>query len=157
MKNESELAGVLAHEIGHINNRHIMKELPPPRETRGVVDWIAALLVAQGTVVSSALNEAVSKATELLFTKGYKISDEYEADKSALFYADETGYNSKGLVDFLLRIKSFKEGNSSSVVYNTHPPFNDRISRLEEVIKSNRFNLEKPKNESRFINEIKNL
>ena len=157
MKNESELAGVLAHEIGHINNRHIMKELPPPRESGGFVDFIASLLVAQGTVVSSALNEAVNKATELLFSRGYKISDEYEADRSAAFYTDETGYNSRGLVDFLSRIKSFKEGNTSSVVYNTHPPFSERISKLDEVIKSNRFNLDKPRGESRFISEIKNL
>ncbi len=157
MKNESELAGVLAHEIGHINNRHIMKDLPPPRETKGVVDFIASLLVAQGTVVSSALNEVVGKAAELLFTKGYKIQDEYEADRSAIFYTDETGYNSRGLVDFLARIQTVKEGSSSTVVYNTHPPLKDRISRIEDLVQNNRINIVRGKVESRFNEELKNL
>ncbi len=151
MRNEDELAGVLAHEIGHINNKHIMKELPPPRETGGFVDFLASILVAQGAVVSSTLSEAVNKAADLLFTKGYKINDEYEADRSAILYADETGYNPSGLIDFLNRIWEVKKKNKKTVVYNTHPPFEDRLARLRGVIKAGNIKTDKPKITDRFI------
>ncbi len=157
MRNEAELAGVLGHEIGHINNMHIMKDLPPPRETGSFVDTLASFLVAQGAVVSSAFKEAVNKAADLLFEKGYRIQDEYEADRSAITYAEETGYYPLGLVDFINRISEHKRNKSGSVVYNTHPPFESRISRLNDFIESGNFDRGKPKVSGRFLTEIKNL
>ena len=40
MENEAELAAVLAHEIGHVNNRHIMRQIPLPKE-HNIADTIA--------------------------------------------------------------------------------------------------------------------
>jgi predicted Zn-dependent protease len=135
MENEAQLAAVLAHEIGHVNNRHIMKQLPPPRET-GAASAISSLLVSQGTIVSSAMNESVAGASNLLFVRGYKIKDEYEADLSAIDYLDAAGYNPASLISFLQAIDSFKKKQSSTQVYHTHPPNNERITRLSTYIKS---------------------
>ena len=157
MKNESELAAVLAHEIGHVNFKHIMKELPPPRETKGFVDRIAAILLARGTMVTSAFNAVVSKAAKLLFEKGYKIAAEYEADKAALFYTYETGYHPGGLVEFLKRISKAEQKMSKKLVYNTHPDTTERISRLETLITKNKLNLNKPKVIKRFNSQLKPL
>lgn len=157
IENEAELAGVLAHEIGHINRMHIMKDLPPPRETGGFVNLLASLLVSQGGAVSSAFSEAVNKASDLLFTKGYKIEDEYEADSSAILYVNETGYYPLGLIDFLNRIWQHKRTNAAVVVYNTHPPFEERINRLNTLIEDGSFNKNRPKVKERFLSEIKNL
>ena len=157
MKNEAELAGVLAHEIAHVNLKHIMKELPPPRDTGGFTDRVAALLVARGAVISSALTEVVNKAAELLFSKGYKIQDEFEADRTAIYYAAETGYYPNGLADFLKRIKKYKSANAPAVVYNTHPPFTRRIDALKEFITIENFELKRPKVTNRFVNELGHL
>lgn len=157
MKNESELAGVLAHEIGHINNRHIMKDLPPPRKTGGFIDTLSSLLVAQGAAVSSAFTEVVNKAADVLFTKGYRVEDEYEADKSGIIYAYETGYYPLGLLDFIERIWKFKQSKSESVVYNTHPPFETRITALKLAIESEGMKTNRPKVMGRFLSETKHL
>ena len=157
MKNESELAGVLAHEIGHVNCKHIMKELPPPRETGSFVDRAASLLVARGAVVSSAFSEVVNKAALLLFSKGYKRKDEFEADKYALYYTAETGYYPKGLVDFIKRVMKYKSKNSTAVVYNTHPSSKDRIDALQKTIIAENFDLKRPKVKDRYWNELGHL
>jgi predicted Zn-dependent protease len=157
MKDEAELAAVLAHEIGHINNKHILKELPPPRETGGLVNTLAALLVAQGTVVSSAFTEVVNQASVLLFSKGYKKEDEYEADKSAIYYVAETGYTPRGLFDFVKRIKDIQEKDGNAVVYNTHPSPDERLERIKKLIEKEKFDLKKPDAEDRFKSEIRRL
>ena len=154
MKNEAELAGVLAHEIGHINHRHIMKELPPPRETGGFVDRAAALLVSSGSVVSSAFTEVVNNATELLFSKGYKIEDEFEADRSAVYYTSETGYYPNGLIHFLKRIREKENKKKDSLVYNTHPSAAKRIKRLITLLSTEKFDTKRPKVASRFMSNL---
>ncbi len=133
MDNEAQLAAVLAHEIGHVNNKHIMKQLPPPRET-GATALFSTLLVSQGTLVSSALNETVSSASDLLFKKGYMIQDEYEADRSAVNYLDATGYNQAALVSFLQTIDTYKRSHSAIEVYHTHPPNADRIRHIQQYM-----------------------
>lgn len=134
MKNEAELAAVLAHEIAHVNHRHIMKQLPPPRE-RGGISFITSFLVSQGAVVSTAFSEAVAKAENLLFEKGYLIADEYEADESALDYLNATGYSVSALSSFLERTSAYKSKHSGAVVYHTHPPVADRLSRIQDHLK----------------------
>ncbi len=133
MENEAELAAVLAHEIGHVNNKHIMKQLPPPRET-GFTSAVSSLLLSQGTIVSSAFNESINGASDLLFKNGYKIQDEYEADRSAIDYLDATGYNQAALIDFLQRIDSYRKGHQNTKVYHTHPPSSERIKRLRQYM-----------------------
>lgn len=155
-QNEAEIAGVLAHEIAHINLKHIMKDIPPPKQEVNVMDLIAALLVAQGATVSAAMNQTVGQAAELLFKKGYQVNDEYEADRSAIGYVTETGYFPGGLLDYLERIENYKKDHQGAEVYNTHPPFAERISRVAKLVKE-AANVNKPKNRERFVKETAGL
>jgi predicted Zn-dependent protease len=150
MDNESELAGVLAHEIAHVNLKHILKDLPPPRDTKGIVDRLAAVLSAQGTVISSAMTQTAEQAADLLFKKGYQINDEYEADRTALTYAAATGYNPRGLIDFLNLINKKKSETGAKKAYNTHPDMSDRIGQLEKFFNEEEMKSDKPKVASRF-------
>ncbi|MDA3901466.1 MAG: M48 family metalloprotease [Spirochaetes bacterium] len=157
MKNEAELAAILSHEIGHVNNRHIMRQIPPPRN-QNFADTIAAVLVAQGTVVSSAMNETVNRASKLLFEDGYKIEDEYEADRSAVTYLIQTGYEHTALTEFMKRIDIIKSENSSIEVYHTHPPTNDRVSKINEyIIAQNATSINGKLVEKRFQNFIRTI
>ncbi len=150
ISSEAELAGVLGHEIGHINNRHIMKLLPPPREAQGITDRLAAFLVAQGAAMSSAFNKVVEEARDLLFVKGYKVEDEYQADESAVIYVSETGYYTAGLLDFLEKIENLSQDNPAAKVYNTHPPTNSRISRLKKFIEKEKIAMNSAKAADRY-------
>jgi len=112
MQDEAELAGVLAHEIGHINLRHIMKEFPPPRETPSFTSIMVSILLSQGTAATTAFGEVLGKAGDLLFSRGYKIEDEYEADASAITYLAATGYPARALADFLDRLPDRTRGTA---------------------------------------------
>lgn len=158
MRNEAELAGVLAHEIGHINYKHIIKQLPPPRETGGFVERMAAVLSAQGTVVSSAFSQVVKEASKVLFEKGYKIRDEYEADRAATDYLAATGYPPAALGDFLGVLQKIKEKEGKKEVYHTHPPPRDRIGKIQEVMEKEQYTSKgKPYLEKRYQENLAHL
>lgn len=135
MKNEAELAGTLAHEIAHINQKHILKELPPPRETGGFINTIAAVLSSQSAGVSSAFGETIKAAENTLFLDGYKREAEFEADKYGTMYLSNTGYSPQGLIDFLRVINEMEQQMGKEHVYHTHPKTTDRIAAVENQIK----------------------
>ena len=80
MKNEAELAGVLAHEIAHVADRHIVRALKiraDDKSTTALISKIATNNVESAKVV---FDQAVGQAVEILFSKGLKVADENEAD-----------------------------------------------------------------------------
>ncbi len=144
MQDEAELAGVLAHEIGHINLRHIMKEFPPPRETPSFTSIMVSILLSQGTAATTAFGEVLGKAGDLLFSRGYKIEDEYEADASAITYLAATGYPARALADFLDRLPDKDKG------YGTHPAQSLRIQKLRTRADAEGFPSDRPRAKERF-------
>jgi len=154
MANEGQLAAVLAHEIAHVNLRHILKELPPPREKPGVGDRIVAVLSAQGTVISSAMNQVVEKATKILFTTGLKKQAEFEADQVALSYTASTGYNAIALPNYLQIIKDIGQAEKKKMAYNTHPPFEERINLMKQYIDGEKLPSDRPDAKKRFMKKL---
>jgi len=157
MENEAHLAVVLAHEIAHINLQHIIKYMPPPRDTSSVVDSIAAVLSAQGTMVSAAMNQVAEQAVKVLFEEGYKKEDERMADINALSYAAATGYSAHALPNFIKRIDSVMGEQDGKKAYNTHPSPDERISYLNTAIMTQGFAEQRPDARARFLKYISHL
>ena len=157
MENEAQLAGVLAHEIAHVNLKHIIKQMPPPRDTTGIVDRIAAVLSAQGTMVSAAMNQVAEKAVKMLFEEGYKREDERNADISAVNYIAATGYPANALPVFLgiLSAETAKKGKKH--VYNTHPSPEERIGYINSEISSENLPVNGSDAKKRFIKNTAHL
>jgi len=145
MQDEAELAGVLAHEIGHINLRHIMKEFPPPRDTPSFTSIMISILLSQGTAATTAFGEVLGKAGDLLFSRGYKIDDEFQADASAATSLAATGYPANALADFLDRLPNKDKG------YGTHPPQSVRIQKLRDLVTKEGFQTDRPRAKERFV------
>jgi predicted Zn-dependent protease len=126
-KNDDELAGVIAHEIGHIAARHHMKKLQ-----QSSVASIAMILVAatQGGQAASATDLAI---TSLMAS--YSREDEFEADKRAVLYTKEAGYDPHGVMTFMETMKREKKNDIRPYSYfKTHPYIGERMGKIESAI-----------------------
>lgn len=133
MQDESELAAVLAHEITHINEKHIVKELNI-RGTEGSASSGLARLIGGGTETARvAFHQAVDKALDMLFQSGYKREDEIFADRGAVLLTTIAGYDPAGLVNYFKRISAAK-GKPTEILDKTHPGYEDRMAWIKQTI-----------------------
>ncbi len=134
VRNEDELAAVLAHEVAHINHRDGVSAIQKARLTQ-VTTLIGAQVAQRYTPAElsqlvGAFEGSVDDVFKTLVVNGYDRSQEYHADESALTYLSRTGYNPSALEDFLERLVSqaqFSEGG----IMKTHPATVDRIEKLK--------------------------
>jgi len=124
MQDESELAGVLAHEIAHVANHDGLEAV----RTGG---YLAAFQQA-GSAVSSELallNAATDGAIEVITKKGYGQPQEFKADKDAVKILIAAGYDPNGFKRFLERMNSGASGSLS-----THPGKEKRVALVSKEI-----------------------
>jgi predicted Zn-dependent protease len=117
-----ELAGVMAHEMGHIVHRHSVKAL-----LRAYGFGLVTKLVVGG--FSSDVS-SVADAGGLLLALRHSREAEREADRTALQLLDKTGMRADGLARFFGKILDEQKGKDSAQqmgVFSTHPPTNERI------------------------------
>ena len=127
-KDEAELAAVLAHEIAHISQRHIVRELNIHGVESSGLAGITRFLGASGDTARAAVSQVVDKAMMILFQSGYKIEDELEADHVATLLLAETGYDPLALQRYLHRLGDTKDTN------HTHPASQKRFDSINELI-----------------------
>ena len=125
LKNESELAGVLGHEIGHVTAKHTLNAI---RNSKVVGLGAEA---ARSEVISKVANKAYEMVLENNFDRG----DEMESDKVAIKLANSAGYAPNGLSGFLTslaeRNKTLKE---RSGVFASHPETKARLDGIAKDI-----------------------
>ncbi len=132
----AELAGVLAHELGHISARHGVQAM----ETYVLAEGLADLLGDEdlGPLVSGA----IQVGTGLTFSK----DQEREADQLGVAYAMASGYNPWGIVRFFEALQGL-EGpapdpddpvgsilSDMGELFSTHPPTAERIDSVKAQI-----------------------
>jgi len=132
VSSDDALAGVLAHEIAHITEKHALN----------IVAKGDALAAATSQVVKrsgdlraldSQLQQfdlGVGKVTKTLFETGYPPKTEFSADHLAHDLARVTGYAPGGLRGVLSELQD--SGTSPDKIFSTHPPLKDRIRRLPD-------------------------
>jgi len=133
MQNEAELAGVLAHEIAHILDRHIVKALKIRADDESMTAILSKVVGSNAESAIVVFDLAVDHALDLLFDDGLKIEDEYSADRTGLFLAGLAGYDPAASYRFLERIEQ-KIKSEQGEMTSTHPPFSERITRLKLII-----------------------
>lgn len=134
MQNEAQLAGVLAHEVAHVDGRHLEKEVRNKKATKWAVEEGTAKIPAPDQLKNLA-NDLISSA----LTSSYPRDKEDEADKKGLELATAAGYDPAGLRDFLKTLAGAADdpaNNRRLGLWNnaTHPPFAERVSRLEKLM-----------------------
>jgi len=138
-ENEDELAGVIAHECGHVVCRHIADRLENSKKLS-----IATLLaILAGGIITrspqaSAAIATTAMATSTALSLSYSREDEEEADRTGLKLVSEAGYNGKGTVTAFKKLArlSLESGGKIPPYLLTHPALPTRITYIEQALKS---------------------
>lgn len=157
MEDEAELAGVLAHEIGHVNRRHIVEALDIRAPEDSPMAGITRFFGGATEAARVAFSQAVDQAMEVLFEDGLEREDELEADEYGLILATRAGYDPRGLARFMGRLAELEEAGQDPVetVSDTHPPAAERLSALETLLERRGIaDLEQTRREERFARHI---
>lgn len=151
MQDEAELAAVLAHEIAHITEKHIVTEFKIKGEDKGAAAGVSRLIGSSSGSTKAIFSKAVDNAVNKLFEKGFKQQDELNSDSVALLMLANTGYDPTALARYLKRIKSITDKTLDSTQKPTHPPTDKRINTLTELTEKEKLHtLNFPKAKSRF-------
>jgi predicted Zn-dependent protease len=119
-ENEAELASVMAHEIGHIGGKHLVKQM----RQRAVASGVA-------TAAGLDRNTAVGIGVELALNRPRSRQDEFDADTRGLRTLTRSGYAQSGMVSFMQKLLG---RGSTPTFLSTHPATSDRINSLKSAI-----------------------
>ncbi|HEX9686762.1 MAG TPA: M48 family metalloprotease [Burkholderiales bacterium] len=137
---ESEAAGVLAHEIAHVTQRHIARMLMQQQQTSiaSLAALAAALLLSrantQAAEAAIAFGQAGAIQSQLNFTR----DNEREADRVGLQILDQAGFDPRGMASFFERMQRATrvyEGGAPSYL-RTHPLTFERIADMQNRTES---------------------
>lgn len=126
---EAELAGVLAHEIGHVVARHSANQLA----TQYGMEILAGLALGENPNEIAAIASQFGHAGAMA---RFSRDDEREADEYGVKYLVATGYDPAGLLSFFQKLQKLEGGKRSEVekLLASHPPTQERIRRIEKLI-----------------------
>ena len=130
---EAQLAAVIAHEIIHIVQKHVVKELNIRGFESSAVSGLTHLISGTTNTVRVAFTKAVDETISILFERGYKKRDEIEADTMGVVLASSLGYEPTALARFIKKIQGLQDEDISSY-RNLYPPFEERIAHIKETI-----------------------
>jgi predicted Zn-dependent protease len=134
MRSEAELAGVLAHEIAHVVQKHHLKAIQKGAWAR-VGGNVASEYLNQrmrSPVGSMAGQQLVSGIKEIML-RGLDKEDEFEADRMGVVIAARAGYDPFGLPAVLQLLNTLPRDSGLELLFQTHPPPNDRLDALERA------------------------
>ena len=141
-QNESQLAGVLAHEISHVSQRHIARAYAQSgtQAAASFATILAAILIStqdpeagQATLLAGI---AGAQQSAINFTR----QNEYEADRIGIELLANSGINPQGMVDFFNTLLA--RGDGFDIEYlRTHPLNENRVAEAKNRLKSKHINL----------------
>ena len=137
VRDESELAAVLAHEIAHVSERHIVNAMQKSKIMK-VGGNIASDAFAYGGPLFDKMTDF---ATDALF-EGLSKSDEYDSDKKAIEYLDRLGYDYPAMFDVIDLLDERRKAGKTQVLAKTHPTPKMRLKKLEQA--NRKLDLEEP-------------
>ena len=125
--NDDQLAGVIAHEVGHITAKHAIKRLQNA--------YGAMLLQLATTQVAPHVAGAMNFALTSLFLE-YSQQDEFMADRLSVKYMKKAGFNPDEMVKFLEKLEKEhdKEPLKLYSYWRTHPHIHERIAAVKQEI-----------------------
>jgi predicted Zn-dependent protease len=136
---ESELAGVLAHEISHVTQRHIARAAYDNQRTSivSMAAMLAALVLgAASDMPSDAMTGIVSASQGLAAQRqiNFTRANEHEADRVGMELLSGAGYDPYGMSSFFEKLGRRYGGSSEAVpeLLRTHPVTSDRVAEARD-------------------------
>ena len=131
MKNEAELAGVLAHEVIHVTDKHTVKAIQ-----NGSAFQVANDEYGSGGMAQSLVAKFADAAYKNVMNNAFSRGDEDGADEKGIMLANTVGYAPTGLPAALTKLaERNKDAKEPNGLFASHPQIKDRLARMERIIK----------------------
>jgi predicted Zn-dependent protease len=161
LSNESELAGVLAHEIAHVVKKHQLKAIQSAAGTDVLAD-LGKEAASRKIGGSGALGFSKSGLTKLgidavkdgAYLRPLDRAMEYEADRLGVLIAARSGYDPFGLAAALQMLAQVKP-EEAAILFSTHPAPADRLAELEKFSPTLEKYASQPQVEARFRQNVR--
>ena len=132
--NEAQLAGVLAHEIAHIAQRHAADQLTKQLVANGLLGLLGAIL---GNDAGGARTARIGAQ---ILAGGYMLKfsrdDERDADRIGMQILQRAGWDPRGMIEFMetLRRQQGRDPGSVDVFLSSHPAPGERAELLRRAL-----------------------
>jgi predicted Zn-dependent protease len=128
LRDESELAGVLAHEVAHVVRKHHLKLIQQEKLIGAGTDLLKQNLGGREEIVQRLIGSGAE-----IMARGLDKAAEFEADRMAVVLATRAGYESFGLPAVLQEIGQLStDSGAVALLFKTHPHPDERLARLGE-------------------------
>ena len=131
--NESELAGVLAHEIEHVVQRHSVKQM---EQAQGANIGVALTCALTRVCENQAAQAAIQVGGTAVFAK-FSRGDERQADEGGFNNVIRAGLNPTGMLTFFEKLLADEQNRGSantSAWFSDHPGTQDRIADIQRML-----------------------
>jgi len=128
-ENESELAGVIGHEIAHIEKNHVMKKL--------VKEVGLSVLISMATGGRSS--QTVQQTVKLLSSSAYDRRLETEADMTSVDYLVKANLDANEFANFMFKMGMNNDAPDAFYYVNTHPDSEERAKAIIEDTKDRKY------------------
>lgn len=128
LSTEDEIAGVLAHEIGHVIARHGAQHLAKQRLANGMT---AATVVATGDNSSGQMAAMIGQMVNLKYGR----NDEIQSDVLGVRFMSEAGYDPNALIDVMHILAKEAGSGRTPEFFSSHPNPENRIENIKEAIR----------------------
>lgn len=140
---ESELASVLAHEIGHVTQRHIARMLSAQRQTSlmTLAAIVLGALAARSNPMAIGGIATMAGGAQQQQMLSFSRDAEREADRLGLDTLRQAGFDPNGMVAFFGRLQQssrFYEGSAPAYM-RSHPMTGERIADMQARVREGRY------------------
>ncbi len=142
-QSESELASVLAHEIGHVTQRHIARMLSAQRQSMAlmITSLVLAALAARSNPQAAGGVVALGSTLQQGQMLGFSRDAEREADRLGLEMLQQAGFEGVAMASFFERLQQASRLNESAapVYMRTHPLTIERMGDIRNRVLESRY------------------
>ncbi|GAK54791.1 peptidase M48 Ste24p [Candidatus Vecturithrix granuli] len=159
LDNEAELAGLLGHEIGHVNARHTAERMTKSILTSLVVAGVA-IYVEKKHEKYAALAAGLGNIAAGALLAHYSRDDERQADELGMEYMTRVGYNPQGMVGLMEVLRSLSDHKPSAIdmMFSTHPMSEERYQTAKQRTETTYLAMQDyPLNQERYMDATAGL
>lgn len=133
LETEGQLAGVMAHEIGHVVARHSAQRIAKMELTQGLSGAVVVATYDPDNPGSQSTAQIAALIGQLVNMK-FGRDDELQSDRLGVEFMADAGYDPRAMIRVMEVLAAASEGVGPPEFFSTHPNPDNRIARIEEAI-----------------------